>query len=101
MQVFAIFDPQGRQEEIMSFAAHTISFDENNFRLSPTHKGITNGMINLGFKLSQKQLTTLMQASSIGVMVQGSYEAGIFLGIEGMPFESGKAKFLGLLRNCW
>jgi hypothetical protein len=74
--------------------------DGQKYRITPTSKEIVNGWFNADYVLTKQQLLAIGRAKSVGVMVQASHDAPIFLGFESMPFEDGAKKLVGLLNSC-
>jgi hypothetical protein len=94
-----IYEAQGREDELMSMVAHTLIIGDRTYRQTPVHKEIHNGYFNAIYALSRPQAEILRSAQKIGAMVQGSYEAPMFLGIDDMPVTEPK-RMLGLLNSC-
>ena len=94
-----IYEAQGRDKELMNFPAHTVVIGDRTYRQKPVHKEIQNGYFNAIYSLSRAQAESLRSARSVGAMVQGSYEAPMFLGIDDMPVTEPK-RMLGLLNSC-
>ncbi|TQF28140.1 hypothetical protein UNPF46_27820 [Bradyrhizobium sp. UNPF46] len=98
--LLAIFDTLRRDAELMNMAAHSLLIDGQVYRLRPDSKRIQNGLFNVAYTLSQKELVALRKGENVGVAIQASYEAPIFLGFEGMSIGSGKLKLVGILDQC-
>lgn len=100
MELYIIIDPQGREDEIMFFEAHTLVIGSKHFKVKPYRKHIHNGWFNANYILTNEQVAAFRSASTVGLMVQLIYDAPVFLGFENMPFEAGKDKFLGIANTC-
>jgi hypothetical protein len=100
VQLHIIFDPQGREEEVMGFRAHSLVIDGKDEPISPAGKSIQNGWFNAHYRLSSKQVRAVRSATSVGLIVRGSYEAPIFLGFNNMRFQEASSKLQGLLNTC-
>jgi hypothetical protein len=100
LALYIIFDPQGRQEEVMNFPAHSLVIDGQNAPIKPASAKILNGWFNGIYNLTSSQWEKLEKAENVGVIIRGAYEAPIFLGFDAMPFDEGKKKLAGLVNNC-
>ena len=98
--LIAIFDALRRDTELMNMAAHSLLIDGQAYRLSPKSKRIQNGLFNVTYPLSQKETAALRKGENVGVAIQVSYGAPIFLGFEGMSIGSGRPKLVGILDQC-
>lgn len=95
-----IFDPQGRQEEAMGLAAHSLVVDLKDEPITPAGRQITNGWFNAQYPLTKSQTRRLASASSVGVMVRGSYDSPIFLGFNAMPVQGAEERVRSFLTGC-
>ncbi len=99
----AIFDPWGRQAEIVRMPVTLFYIDGTATRipqklvLGPL---INNGWINVGFPLSSGLVTRLKTAQTVGVAVQKTIDTQLFAGFEDMDFSGGAEKLMGLLTTC-
>ncbi|MEY9120761.1 hypothetical protein [Bradyrhizobium yuanmingense] len=98
--LLAIFDALRRDTELMNMAAHSLLIDSQVYPMSADSKRIQNGLFNVVYKLSQKEIVALRKGENVGVAVQAAYDAPIFLGFEGMSIGSGKPKLIGMLNQC-
>jgi hypothetical protein len=99
----AIFDPQGRGDEVMAMHANSIMVDDQVIHLSdkmmigPT---MSNDLVVTYVILNDGIVERLRSASSVGISFQYSYEAPAFLGFQAMDFTGGRDQFVGLLSSC-
>jgi len=98
--LLAIFDALRRDTELMNMAAHSLLVDGQVYPLRPVNKRIQNGLFNVVYSLSQKEIVALRKGETVGVAIQASHEAPIFFGFEGMSIGSGKPKLTGILNQC-
>ncbi|WP_338828779.1 hypothetical protein [Bradyrhizobium sp. 27S5] len=100
--LYAIFDPEGREREIMKMGAISLLIDGTPVpiaaHLSDGPK-LVNGWINAMFTLNGELLNVIQRAATVGVAFQYTYGAPIFLGFDDMEFSEG-AKMPGFLRAC-
>jgi hypothetical protein len=103
LALYIVFDPQGREEEAVGFRADSLVINSDTFiplNDMLLEKKNINGWVNAVYRLPDKYLAQIQSAKSVGVTMQASYQAPIFLGFNAMPFESGAAKLAGLLATC-
>jgi hypothetical protein len=100
MVLHIIFDTQGHQEEVRAMNAHSLVIDGKDKPIEPFAKVIENGSANILLTLSNEELTEIMHAKSVGVIVRPNYESPFFLGFNAMPFEEGAAKLVGVISAC-
>ena len=100
MVLHIIFDPQGRQDEVMGLPAHSLVIDGQPQPISPIKKSIENGWFNGEYALTPQQVTSIRRATSVGVILQAVYGAPVFLGFDKMPLKDGSNKLGGLLNSC-
>ena len=100
MVLHIIFDAQGHDKELLSFPAHSLVIDDQEYPITSAWKQMTKGWFNSEYILTNQQLLAIGRAKSVGVIVQGGYGAPIFLGFNSMPFEDGGKKLAGLLSSC-
>ncbi|MGC0396321.1 hypothetical protein ACVMFA_003568 [Bradyrhizobium liaoningense] len=84
----------------MNMAAHSLLIDGRVYPVSPDSKRIQNGLFNVAYSLSQKEIFALRKGENVGVAIQAAYEAPIFFGFDGMSIGSGKPKLIGILNQC-
>lgn len=95
-----IMDPQGRQDEVMGMKAHTLVIDDDNQALKPMRREIKNGWFNGSYELTLAQVRSIGRAQSVGVMLQHSRQAPIFLGFNHMEIGEGSSRLQSFLRSC-
>jgi hypothetical protein len=95
-----IFDPQGRNDEVMTLKAHSLVIDGKDEPITPIGTKILNEWFNASYPLTKAQLRKLRTASSVGVMVRGSYQAPMFLGFNSMDIKQGSEKLGSVMRSC-
>jgi hypothetical protein len=100
MGLHVIFDPQGRQNEVIDFGAHSLMINGQQYAVDPVDKQIANGWFNAEYALSPQQVNLFTNASSVGLVVQMIGSAPVFFGFDNMPFEEGAKKLAGLLNSC-
>ena len=101
--LYVIIDPQGRGELITGFRADSLYVDGRALRIENLllRKRLVNGWVNATYILPDTYLNFLRAAKkSVGVTMQGGYDAGIFFGFDAMPFDEGIKKLPGFLRTC-
>ena len=82
----AIFDPQGREREVMAMRAISLAIDDNTIHIADrvVHRPEPgNGWINVAVELDDGLIRQLLRAKTVGVMFQYAYEAPMFLGFQG------------------
>lgn len=95
-----IMDPQGRQEEVMGMRAHTLVIDDANYPLKPVRREIKNEWFNGSYELTLAQVRSIGRAASVGVMLQHSRQAPMFLGFNHMEVGEGAGRLRSFLRSC-
>lgn len=95
-----IMDPQGRQEEVMGMRAHTLVIDDKHQALKPIRREIKNGWFNGSYELTIQQVRAIGQSQAIGVILQHSREAPMFLGFNRMELGEGADRVRSFLRSC-
>jgi hypothetical protein len=95
-----IIDPQGRQEEVMRMRAHTLVIGDQNQALKPVRREIKNGWFNGSYELTLAQARAIGRAQTVGVMLQHSREAPIFLGFNAMEIGDGAGRLRSFLQSC-
>ena len=95
-----IFDPQGRQDEVINMHAHSLVIDMKDEPITPFAAEIHNGWFNGGYLLTKDQVSRIMSANSVGVILQGAYGAPVFLGFNAMPFGEAGEKLAGIVNSC-
>ena len=95
-----IFDPQGRNEEVMGAAAHSVVFDDKDAPIRPAQRQIVNDWFNASYVLSRGQVAQLMRSSSVGLIVRHSYESPTFLGFNHFPINTQEQRTKSYLSAC-
>ena len=102
--VVAIFDDQGRAEEIKNMNA--VTFDVGGELLRVTDgaaapgKIVRDGTAMLIFSVPRAMINKIASSNKLGVYLQYNFDAPVFLGIARMEFASARSKFLGFVRSC-
>jgi hypothetical protein len=100
MTLYAIFDPQRRDNELLAFPAHSLVIDEKSEPIRPLKKEIKNGWFNAFYALTPSEVSRIARAQSVGVIVRPAYDAPAFLGFNSLPLNEGANKLKGLLKSC-
>ena len=103
LSALAIFDPEGRGDEVLQMKAFSIVIDGNPIPIPTTQRekpGIHNGWINMAFSLDKDLVSKLFNATTLGIYFQYSYGAPVFLGFDSMDFSDGLKKLPALIKNC-
>lgn len=96
-----VFDPQGRQDEVLDMHAHSLVIDMKDEPITPIKPGsILNGWFNADYQLTADQVNRIRGAHSVGVILRWSYEGPVFLGFNAMPFADGSEKLAGIVNSC-
>jgi hypothetical protein len=95
-----IFDPQGRQDEVINIHAHSLVIDMQDEPVTPIKAEIINGWFNADYQLTDDQVNRISGAHSVGVILRWTYEGPIFLGFNAMPFADGSEKLAGVVNSC-
>ena len=98
--LYIVFDPKGRQEEVMNLNAHSLYIDGNYYPIKSTFKEILNGWYNSYYVLTAEQIRAISNSKEVGVVLQFMYSSPVFLGFQNMPFTGARDKLLGVLKNC-
>jgi hypothetical protein len=102
MFLYAIFDGGNRAEQDIRWPVNWLFLDHSRIRLDGqlVSKELVNGMINLVYRMDSNLVAAISKAKVIGVGVQPTPEAKVFLGFDGMPFTAGSAKLAGFASVC-
>ena len=100
LSLYAIFDPQGRETEVMNFGANSLVIDGQRSPISPLSERIQNHWFNGFYNLTPAQWNSISNAKTVGITRQMTYESPIFLGFDSMPISDGKPKLIGFMRGC-
>jgi hypothetical protein len=101
LEMMAIFDPQGRESEVVRMGAVSLLLDGNrifmpfgSLSMKPTNR---NGWIDIMVPLNAQLVAKLAKAKTAGVAVQYTYEAAVFWGVADMDFTEAAKMLLGYL----
>ena len=101
--LYIIFDPQGRQKEVLQMGAQSLSVDSktipfDEFRIrQPT---IKNGWLNAMYSIPENIADKISSAETVGFAFQYAYEAPMMLGFQGMKFGDGSNLYRGIRSAC-
>jgi hypothetical protein len=98
--LYTIFDPLGRDKEVMAMPVHSLMLDGRVYPVEALSKEMKNGWFNSIYRLTNREVGALRSANHVGVAVRFTHEAGVFLGFDHMPISGGRDKLLGILNNC-
>jgi hypothetical protein len=102
MGLYAIFDGGTNSERDIKWPVNWLFLDHSPIRLDTrlVEKEIMNGMINLFYRLDSNLLARISKARFVGVGLQPTTGAKVFLGFDSMPFTEGAMKMPGLTSVC-
>ena len=103
LRLYIVFDPQGRQEEVMQFGAQSLELDGAVIPYEKFATGrpkIVNGWLNADYKIPIEIAKKIGEADSVGFHFQYSREGAVFLGISELGFREGKALYKGIKHSC-
>ncbi len=94
-----IFEAGPNAEDAMKMEADRLVVGDEYIPMREKRVGRLNdhGMINATYVLDDGLLAKIASAKRLGIMLQWSENAPIFLGFDSMPFEEGAEKLPGLL----
>lgn len=95
-----IFDPQGREDEVMHLNKHDLVIDGRNIPIAPHSREIKNGWFNGIYPLNARQTSSIVQAKSVGMILRHAGESPIFLGFDHLPLQGGEQKVSSFLASC-
>lgn len=95
-----IFDPQGRQDEIMGMSSHSLVINGVYHKIQPAEKRIANKWFNGIYRLDTRYMKMILNAKSVGVILRHNEEAGVFFGFDEMAFSQARSKYIGILNGC-
>ena len=101
--LLAIFDPEGRADEIMRMKSISLFINDEAISIAARRLSgpeLHNGWINAVFLLDDSLLAIIQRAKTVGVAFQFLDGAPIFLGFQGMDFGDGAKRLPGFLRAC-
>ena len=92
-----IFDPEGRGQEATQMLAHSLFVDDGAHPIEPFGEPqLINGMVNCFYGLTPELLEMIKKAKTVGVALQWTRQAPVFLGFNYMEIEGGRSLLLGL-----
>jgi hypothetical protein len=102
MLLYAIFDGSNNAEQDIRWPVNWLFLDHSPIRLDRqlVRKEIKNGMINLVYRVDSNLMTAISRAKFVGVGLQPTAEAKVFLGFDSMAFREGAMKMPGLISVC-
>jgi len=100
LRLYVMFDPQGRQLEVMNSEAHSLVVDNASIPIKPLEKSIQGQWFNAIYVITPKLWTVIASAKTAGVIVQKNYSSSIFLGFDQLPLSDGRAKLKGMISQC-
>jgi hypothetical protein len=98
--LYIIFDPQGREGEVLKMKSQMLVVNGLYFRLSPLELKQKDGLISGAYTLSKDIVEKLYNAKTVGMIYRWSDSAPIFLGFDSMPFDGAIAKLDAIFKNC-
>jgi hypothetical protein len=100
MQLYVIFDALRRDNELMTMSAPSLLIDDQVYRINAVSRSIRNGWFNGIYSLTIREIQALRKAEHVGVALQFTYDAPVFLGFQEMPIVDGRQKLLGFVNQC-
>lgn len=100
MTITAIFDPQGREDEVTKMTARSLVIDEKDEPIDMLSQDMSNVLYNSTYPLTDNNIDKIKNAKTIGIILRWTYEAPVFLGIFAMPFHEAADKLNGILNTC-
>jgi hypothetical protein len=102
VHLHAIFDGGNGAEQNIRWPVNWLFLDHSQIRVDQQliRKELRNGMINLIYRLDSNLMTAISKAKSVGVGLQLTTEAAVFIGFDSMPFGEGALKMPGLTSVC-
>lgn len=102
--LYAVFDPQGGEDEIVHMEAISLLIDGTPIPIAK-HLSfgpkLVNGWINAQFSLNDKLRKAIEPAKSVGVIFQRAYGAPVFFGFDDLEVgDDGAKKLSGFLHTC-
>jgi hypothetical protein len=102
MFLYAIFDGGNNATRDIGWPINWLFLDHSpiRFERQMVSKDVKNGMFNLVYRLDSNLVTAISKAKFVGVGLQPTAQAKVFLGFDSMPFGGGAAKLPGLTSVC-
>ncbi|MCK1745917.1 hypothetical protein IVA80_35430 [Bradyrhizobium sp. 139] len=100
--LYAIFDPQQREAEVLTFPVDYLVVDGRQERIDQARifRKEVRGWINASYKLTTAQVTAISRAHTVGVAMMPREDSPAFLGFDSMPVDAGTAKIRGFIQAC-
>ena len=101
--LYVIFDPQGRQEEVVQLGAQSLSIDGQTIPFTKyliREPKIMNDWLTAVYSLPVTIIDKIASAETLGFMFQNSYGEPFFLGFLGMEFDGGRHLLRELRATC-
>lgn len=102
--LYVVYDPEGRGDEVIELLnAHSLMVDDkpvpiSDYQINRTE--LVNGWINARYLLTPELIQRISTAKTVGILMQASYQAPLFMGFADMELGEGRSKLLGLLNLC-
>lgn len=102
MLLYAIFEGGENAERDIRWPVNRLFLDHSGIRIDKQldSKGIKDGKINLVYRLDFNLIAAISRAKFVGVGLQPTAEAKVFLGFDSMPFGEGRLKMPGFTSVC-
>lgn len=104
MVLHAIFDPEGRGDEVIKMKADSLYLDDQSIKITQyliDEPKLINGWVNATFLIDKNLVSKIQNAKEVGVIFQFDYSAPVFFGFVGMDFTDGAQKLSALKINCF
>ncbi len=101
--LYVIFDPEGREQETLAMKAVSLRIDDRKIPIADRQveaPHLVNGLVNAVYVLDDRLLHSMQHAKTVGFEMQNSYDAGVFMGFDGMDFVEGAKKLPGFRKMC-
>jgi hypothetical protein len=98
-----IFDPLGRENEVLRNSLEKISFDGQSIDFRPKRIGqkeVINGWINISYALNTSDLDLFEGAEKFGFYSTFSDESPTFLGFDVFPLAEGRGQLRAIRSTC-
>jgi hypothetical protein len=103
LSLYVIFDPIGRDQEVLGLEAQSLMIDHKAIPISHLRQRpvtLQNGWINAMYNLSSDLIDKIKTAKTVGIAFQALYGAPTYMGFDGMELGDGRQKLAGLLAAC-
>lgn len=98
--LYIVFDPQGREDEVLKMKSQMLVINGLYFRLKPLELKQKDGWISGAYALTKDIVEKLYNAKTVGMIYRWSDNSPIFLGFDSMPFDGATAKLDAIFKNC-